>query len=220
MANYRAQDGFFSFGGKLMATAGPLVNGALIAGAGSLNLDGTTLSGVVVVGDTFTIAGEAGAPVHTVTGGPFYVAAANAINALTFTPGIAAGGVADNAAITFTNNSVAECKAHGFQSSVELLEDTVMGDPWKTFVAGVAEWGGTIDLQLDYGDPVQKRMIDDLLIATPTPAVPGVLFGFSNKKDVYGGCLISGIEITSTTGALVMAKVSVKGSGRSGIDWN
>lgn len=220
MSSYRALDGFFSFGGKLVASAGPFVNGAKTVGQTSLNLDGTSLNGVVVAGDKFTIAGESGSPVHTVTGGPFYVAAANAINGLNFTPGIATGGVADNAAITFTSNSVAECKAYGLRSSVNLLDDSVMGDVWKTFVVEQAEWDGSVDVLLDYGDPVQKLMIDALLASTPAPVVPGVLFGVASKKEFYGGCILSGVEIVGQVGALVTAKFSLKGSGAVGTDWN
>src|SRR4051812_10958269 len=118
MATLRGMDGFLSLGGILVASAGPLVNGALIAAAQTLNLDGTALTGVVAPGDTFTLAGEAGTPVHTVTGG-FYIAAANAITGLTFTPGIAGGGVADNAAITFTSNAVGEARLWGLNAAIQ-----------------------------------------------------------------------------------------------------
>ena len=219
MSNFRAQDGFFSFGGKLVATVGPLLNGAKTVGQTSLNLDGTALTGVVLAGDQFTIAGESGSPVHTVTGGP-YVAVANAITGLTFTPGIATGGVADNAVITFVNNSVAEIRSHTFQSSIDMMDDSVMGDNWKTFTPGLAEWGGTAEGWLDYGDAKQKALIDTLIAGTPSPSVGGVMFGFNTKKQAYGACVLSGFEVTSQLGALVGVKFTFKGNGPSFLDWN
>lgn len=93
-------------GGSLAGA--PFVNGAAIAGATHISIDNngaSTLVGTIQPGDTFVIAGEAGSPVHTVTGGP-WMTVGNAIAAMTFTGAIAAGGVADNAAVTFTFTSV------------------------------------------------------------------------------------------------------------------
>ena len=109
MPNQRGQDGGLILGGLLVGS--PLVNGALIENDTTMDIDAVSLTGVVIVGDTFTLAGEAGSPTHTVTGGPFYVAAGNAIASITFSTAVAAGGVANDAAVSFTSNSVAEIRA-------------------------------------------------------------------------------------------------------------
>lgn len=85
----------------------PLLNGALAAAATSMSIDGT-VPGIVEAGETFTIAGESGSPVHTVTGGPYLESPAGQVTGITFTPGIAAGGVADNAAVTFAASGKAK----------------------------------------------------------------------------------------------------------------
>jgi hypothetical protein len=217
MANFRGMDGYLSLGGILVASAGPLVNGALIATATTLNLDGTGLTGIVAKGDKFTLAGEAGSPVHTVTGGPFYVAAANAITGLTFTPAIAGGGVLDNAAITFTSNSVAEMKVETISATQEVLEDTVQGDQWATCVGGLVKWTGSGEAWLDYGDPKQKILID---LAGTLAQVDAVLFGISQKKQWYASALMSGFSVTSDKGAIVGVSFNFAGNGPLLPNWN
>lgn len=85
----------------------PLLNGALAAAATAMSIDGT-VPGIVEAGETFTIAGESGGPTHTVTGGPYLESPAGQVNAITFTPAIAVGGVADNAAVTFAASGKAK----------------------------------------------------------------------------------------------------------------
>ena len=84
-----------------------------------------TLTGQINPGDTFTITGETGLPVHTVTGGP-YVAAANVVGPLTFTPGIATGGAAINAIILAPGTSV-------YRQAIDAKEATRVGS--HTFAA-------------------------------------------------------------------------------------
>jgi hypothetical protein len=64
------------------------------------------LTGTVLVGATFTVAGEAGTPRHTVTGNNL-TATGNVITGLAFTPAAAAGGMANHAAVTFGAASTA-----------------------------------------------------------------------------------------------------------------
>lgn len=74
-----------------------LVNGTPAVGALTLNADAVALTGTVVIGDRFTIAGDT--EQHAITVGA--TASGNAIT-LTFTPALTAAP-ADNAVITFTN---------------------------------------------------------------------------------------------------------------------
>jgi hypothetical protein len=77
------------------STDSVLVSGAATAGATTINLDAASLTGTVVPGDTFVIAGNTQryAITNTVT------AASNAMAAVTFTPALVANA-ADNAAVT------------------------------------------------------------------------------------------------------------------------
>lgn len=77
-----------------LATA-PLINGAVAADATTMSLDATSLTGTLVTGDVFTIAGDTQQYV-VVTGG---TAGSNALAGVTFQPPSVAG-FADNAALT------------------------------------------------------------------------------------------------------------------------
>lgn len=77
------------------AVTGALVNGTPTAGAQTMNIDGST--GIIGVGRTFTIAGETGSPVHTVTS---HTETSGNTTTLVFTPPLATGGAADNSALT------------------------------------------------------------------------------------------------------------------------
>ena len=77
-------------------TKSALVNGAVSPGATTFSIDSTTLSGTLVPGDIFTVAG--GVQQHVVTG--TFTASGNAINNVTFSPANI-NIWADNAAVTF-----------------------------------------------------------------------------------------------------------------------
>lgn len=220
MANYRGLEGFLAIGGVLSGSgAPPKLNGALTIGNTTMNIDGngSQLIGVVVAGDTFTIAGESGSPVHTVTGGPFYVAAANAIAGITFTPGIASGGAADNSVVTFAANAVVEAKAHTLSVTQQVLDTTKFQDKWRTVKGGLAQWIGTGGASLDYNDPRQKALIDAIVAATPNLTLNGALFGIQLAttllKQMYGGVVFSGFTITNDKGALVEVTFNFEGTG-------
>jgi P22 coat protein - gene protein 5 len=76
-------------------TKAALVNGAVSAGATTMNIDSATLTGTLKVGDLFSVAGSDQTYVITAD----KTAASNAITGVTFSP--ASLGFADNAVITF-----------------------------------------------------------------------------------------------------------------------
>jgi hypothetical protein len=76
-----------------------LVNGAVSVGATSVNIDSLTLTGTLVIGDIFTVAGSTQQYVVTAN----RLVLGNAIAALTFSPA-AKTTFADNAVITFVAN--------------------------------------------------------------------------------------------------------------------
>jgi len=211
-----------SFGGKLEVTAGNvLVNGALTIGLTTMNIDGAGLKGVVVVGDTFTLGGESGSPVHTVTGTQFRAAAAAAIAGITFSPGIATGGVADNAIVTFSANSIAQVSGWSMSTSMETIDISKMGDGWRGFVSGLATWTGQGTTQLDMGDAKQAALINAIVAATPAPTLNGVLFGvMAGLKMFYAGAILSGFSITGMeVGGIATAQFNFQGTGAVLPNW-
>lgn len=96
--------------GTLSGTTGDgkaLVNGAFAVGAKSIDLDDTSLTGTIVEGDVFTIAGDTQTYVCTGT----KTAAANAISGLAFEPGLKAAP-ADNAVVTLKGSHAVNLLFH------------------------------------------------------------------------------------------------------------
>lgn len=223
MAYFRGQDGYLSLGGQLQGSA--FVNGSFLATQSSINVDGNggTLLGTVAVGDKFTIAGETGSPVHTVTGGPFFVAAGNAIGGLTFTPGLATGGVADNAAITFTSNAVAQITAWSMTVTLDELDTTCMGDAWKSVVGGQPQWTGQATARIDLADPRQAALVAEIVAGTPDGTIAaltlGMVRGTGAIKQFYGGCVLKNIQVQQQLGQIVPITFDFTGSGSVLSQW-
>ena len=76
-----------------------LINGAVTAGLATMNVDATSLTGTIVRGDIFTVAGQT--QTFVVTNATPVTAAANAATGITFSPVVPTGGFADNAQVTF-----------------------------------------------------------------------------------------------------------------------
>jgi len=223
MSQYQGKGGRLVQGGILDNPS--YVNGALIAGALTMNIDGNTatLKGVVLAGDQFHLAGEAGSPVHTVTGGP-YVTAANAIAGITFTTVIAAGGVADNAAITWVANTVSQVRSWNLDAEEEMLDISAMGDDVKNFVGGRSEWSGSGEVILDYADLKQKALIDKIITATPVTTAFGMTFKVtvsttSTVAEFYGAALLNRLSIMGRLGDLFLVTFNFRGSGAAGVYW-
>ena len=218
MPNQRGQDGGLILGGLLVGS--PLVNGALSQNDTTMNIDATSLTGVVIVGDTFTLAGESGSPTHTVTGGPFYVAAANAIANITFSTGIASGGVANNAAVSFASNSVAEIRAWDLAAEIETIDTTKKGVTHRTFRGGLAKWNGSATGLLDYLDTEQASLIDEIASGSPDGTIAGLMFQVASGKTWYGAAELSNFRGDSPEGsALVPVSFDFQGSGQVLPDW-
>lgn len=114
----------------LTHTAGTLSNGsshvannnvAVAAGDKTMNLDETTLTGTIVPGDVFTVAGDSNT--YVVTNAATLTAAANAVTGVTFLP--ASPGWADDAVVTFKDSHVVNLGFHrdAFAFASRPLED-------------------------------------------------------------------------------------------------
>jgi hypothetical protein len=188
-----------------------------------MDIDGAPLTGIVVVGDRFTIAGETGSPVHVVTeasgGGTFYVASANQINDINFTPGIASGGVPDNAAVTFESNMVVQATMWEFRSELELIDVTKFGDTWERKEFTLSRWTGRGEALLDYGDPRQAEWIDAITGADAPSSIDAVLFGVIAGKRWYGKGVVSAIDVRSEKNGIVGVTFQFSGDGALSTLW-
>jgi hypothetical protein len=223
MAFFRGIDGFIAVGGALVGA--PTVNGALTAGAVTLNIDVASgvLLGVVAAGDTFTIAGELGSPVHTVTNPVPVVAATNAIAGVTFTPAIATGGTLTGAVMTFASNALPQATGWDLDIQIKDLETTSLGDKWRSSVTEIASWSGSLAMRLDYSLPAQAAVFNRLSGATPGgilgTIVLGVGQGATTFKAAVGAAEFKSAALKNQIGAILDVKVAFTGTGQLSLLW-
>jgi len=212
MTTYAGMDGWLSLGGILTGTprlAAQLTTGASIV---AITGAGSTLTGIVAVGDTFTITGETGSPTHTVQGS-FYVCTANGHTAIAIATAYISATVAADATLNFDSNAVGEVRVWNINAEVEFAEDTAMGDKWETRVAGMAKWSGSAECMLDYDDTAQAELIDLIAAVTPTPDVNAVIFGTQDEDMWYAQAVLSNFAITEDRGDVVSVTFTFAGQG-------
>ena len=124
-----------------------LINGAVSAGATTMNLDETTLTGTLVTGDVFTVANVTGT--FVITGGP-YTAAANAFTNVTFSPAAPTGGFADDAQITVVDTHTVNLAFHRdcFAFASRPFED-IDAESMGSIISAVADPVSGVALRLE-----------------------------------------------------------------------
>lgn len=214
MSTFRGLDGAVSLGGALQGS--PLIQGAVAQGATSATIDGSPLTGVLLEGDTFTVAGDA--QVYTVeSGGAVGAVTANELT-ITFTPSVqVVGGWADNAAVTVPSNSMAEIVAWSLNTPRERLEDDVMRDPSKTYKPGRLDWNGLVEVRLDYGDSRQQEFVDAALASADTKV--GLLLLVADGKQFWGVARATGLEVEAQDGTIVPGRFTFSPASKLALDW-
>ena len=94
--NYFMDQNVYSHAAGTFQAGSPAVNGAVSAGATTMNVDGGAGSETFKEGDLFTVAGASGQYVVTADA----TASSGSITGLSFSPAAPTGGFADNAALT------------------------------------------------------------------------------------------------------------------------
>ncbi len=218
MSSDRGQSGALILGGRLFGS--PLVNGALSENDTTMDINGAELTGLVAVDDTFTLAGEAGSPTHTVTGGPFYVTSGGAISGIAFTPAIAASGVADNAAVSFADNRMGEVRSWTIDNAgLEMIDDTVKGDAHRTFKGGLHVFSGSAAALLDYDDVKQAALIDAIATGSPDGAIASLILEVAPSRFFYGGVVLRHFTVGSPESDPVIVGFTFQGTDQVLLSW-
>ena len=123
--------------------------------------------------------------------------------------------------VTWATQVVGEIKAWSLNVSEETLETTKMGDAWRGFVGGLADWSGQATANLDYGDTNgQKVIVDRLVVTSPQSGTGALVLRQATTKTWSGNAIISGLNITQQMSSIVEVQFSFKGSGALAIAWS
>ena len=215
MAKYRGSKGNAVLGGILVGS--PLINGAVAQGLSAASIDGSPLTGVVRPGDKFTVAGDA-QEYTIVTGGMVSSGTPNEIP-ITFTPTVQpGGGWANNAAVTFVSNSIAQVKEWQAVSSRPVLDPTCLGDVAQRVDLDLPKWNGRVVVLLDYADTKQKAYLDEIVANGAAPGLALTLV-VAPEKNLWGDIQTVSASVRGRIGAYFEAVLTFEGEGAIAFDW-
>lgn len=121
--------------------------------------------------------------------------------------------------VTFGGGVVGEIVSWGANVTGEVIDDTALGDKWKTFKGGVGSWTGSAEAHLDYGDVNQQALVDELIAATPASEPSAAEFLMATGKKLTGNILVTAIAITAQMGNTIKVSFTFQGSGAPSITW-
>lgn len=212
MAKYRGSQGNAHFGGAVQGT--PLVQGAVAQGATAATFDAASLTGTILPGDVFTVAGDA-QEYTVVTGG----AAASDELAITFTPAVVPGaGWADNAAVTLASNSVANVVEWEAEVSRPVLEASVMQSAAREIDLDIPGWRGSVVCFLDYGDERHAALIDAAVSNAAADPI-SVTLSVAPGKNLWGALHPMDLAVVARMGAFFEVSFNFEGEGALAPDW-
>lgn len=107
-------------------------------------------------------------------------------------------------------NAVAEIRSWSIQESANIIDDTEIGDAWKTKKFGTKEWNASIDV---YWDETDTNGQGALAI---TDEVTLNLYPEGNAStDTYytGSAIVTGITRNAAVDGMVEASITLEGNG-------
>jgi len=112
-------------------------------------------------------------------------------------------------------NSVNIAGTNGWDITVnlDLDEVTAQGENWKKFIAGCAEWEGSIECNFDPSNTEQKALMDNIVSATPGVLLTDMEFQLEDSGDYFSGDLyITSFPVRTNVAGKVGCTFSFKGN--------
>jgi hypothetical protein len=106
-------------------------------------------------------------------------------------------------------DAIAEIKSYSVNETMNVIEDTNIGDTAKTFQSGSTEWDGSVDVFWDETDTAQIALTSGASVTVkfyPEGATTG-------DKYYTGTALVTGISRSASIDGMVDASYSLKGTG-------
>jgi hypothetical protein len=100
-----------------------------------------------------------------------------------------------------------------------MLDDTVMGDDWKTVKGGLGSWEGTATGYIDYGDTAQAAAIVDILATSPSGDSVALVFLVATGKTFVGSALVSNVAIDASKDGVCGVSFTFTGNGSLTPTW-
>lgn len=108
------------------------------------------------------------------------------------------------------SDTIAEIKEFQVESSVEITDDTVMGDAWKTHKPGQKAWSGSLNCQWDETDSTGQEVLTEGASVTLNFYPEGAGTG---AKYLTGVATISNITVAAAMDGIVARNFQFTGNG-------
>ena len=106
-------------------------------------------------------------------------------------------------------DAIAEIKSYNVNESMNVIDDSNIGDTAKTYQSGSTEWDGSVDVFWDELDTAQVAMTSGASVTIkfyPEGTTTG-------DKYYTGTALVTGISRSASVDGMVDASYSLKGTG-------
>ena len=121
--------------------------------------------------------------------------------------------------VTLAGTAIGELIEWTLNTEVEILDDTVMGDDWKTIKGGLGSWSGTGRAYLDYGNAQQAAAIVDIMATSPSGDSVALVFLVATGKTFAGSGLVTAISINASKDNVVDVSFTFTGNGQLVPSW-
>lgn len=107
-------------------------------------------------------------------------------------------------------NAVAEIRGYTIEEKGENLDDTVMGDSWRSRLPFIKDWSGSVDVLFDDTDTNGQVTLVAGAEITISVLMEGATAG---SHSLSGSCIITSRTITAQHDGIVEASISFEGNG-------
>jgi len=107
-------------------------------------------------------------------------------------------------------DAIAEIRSFSVDETMDTIEDTAMGDTYRTFKTSLKSWSGSVDVFFDDTDTAGQGALAVGTEATVTFFVEG---DDSGSHTLSGTALVTGRTINTSFDGMVEASLTLQGTG-------
>ena len=108
------------------------------------------------------------------------------------------------------SNAIAEIRGFSIDETIDVVEDTSMGDSSKTYLASIKDFSGSVDVLYDETDTNGQTALSIGSSVTLNFAPEGT---DSGDVKLTGTAIVTGKSVTSSFDGLVESTITVQGTG-------
>jgi len=105
---------------------------------------------------------------------------------------------------------VAEIRSFSVDTTADTMEDTTMGDSWRTYQSVLKTWSGSIDCYWDETDATGQGALTPGTVVTLNLYPEGAQTG---DKYYTGSAIVTGFTVTQSFDGMVEASFKFQGTG-------